>query len=466
MIAIIDCNNFYVSCERTLDPSLEGKPVVVLSNNDGVVISRSNEVKALGVSMAGAAYQYRDLFKKHNVRVFSANFNYYMQCSEQVMRIVREYSPEVEVYSVDEAFIDMRGFAWKNPTEYLRGLREQILREVKVPVSIGIAESKTLTKAASEFAKKDPSHGGVLNLYDKPEERNEYLRQLGVGDLWGVGRQFEKLLHGENIFNAMQLVEMPDHWILKHLHIGGLKMVWELRGIPCIPVAANLAAPKQIMRSRSFGKYVTSLDELKEAAALFMSMAAESLRAHKLVAGVAGVFILTNQYNDDPKYSGSLSDAIDEPTSYTPDLIAHVHRLLEKIYRPEFRYQKLGVILTDLGPGNDMQLTFSYNEKDLRRHERMMTVLDTINAKYRENHLVMLAAEGTEHGWQSKQEHLSQVKPGYVDPKDRTRFITTVSAPGTPQKRKNYTLEPAQQSIALGRQVAERMMREAATGEM
>lgn len=463
MIGLIDCNNFYVSCERTLDPSLNGKPVVVLSNNDGVVISRSNEVKAMGVSMAGAAYQYRDLFKKHGVRVFSANFNYYMQVSEQVMRIVRDYSPEVEVYSVDEAFINMRGLEWKKPTEYLRSLREQILREVKVPVSIGIAESKTLTKAASEFAKKDASIGGVLNLYGNPGERNEYLSKLEVGDLWGVGRQFEKFLQGENIHTALQLVQMPDHWILKHLHIGGLKMAWELRGIPCIPFEANLAPPKQIMRSRSFGKYVTSLGELKEAAALFMSMAAESLRAHKLVAGVAGVFILTNRFNDDPKYSPSLSDALDQPTSYTPDLIAHVHRLLEKMYRPEFRYQKLGVILSDLGAGNDMQLTFSYNEKSLLQHERMMGVLDKINAKYRENHLVMLAAEGISHGWHSKQEHLSQARPAYVDPKERTRFLTTVSVPGTTPKRKErYTLEPAMQSRALGKQIAERMMREAA----
>jgi DNA polymerase V len=236
-------------------------------------------------------------------------------------------------------------------------------------------------------------------------------------------------------------------------------MVWELRGIPCIPFEANLSPPKQIMRSRSFGKYVTSLSELKEAAALFMSMAAESLRAHKLVAGVAGVFILTNQFNNDPKYSGSLSDVLDEATSYTPDLIAHVHRLLEKIYRPEFRYQKLGIILSDLGPGNDMQLTFSYNEKTLRQQERMMSVLDKINAKYRENHLVMLAAEGTEHGWHSKQEHLSQARPAYVDPKERTRFLTTVSVPAAPPKRKDrYMLEPAMQSRALGKQIAERMM--------
>jgi DNA polymerase V len=474
MIGLIDCNNFYVSCERTLDPSLNGKPVVVLSNNDGVVISRSNEVKALGVSMAGAAYQYRELFKKHNVRVFSANFNYYMQVSEQVMRLVREVSPEVEVYSVDEAFINLRGLEWKKPTEYLRALREQILREIKIPVSIGIAESKTLTKAASEFAKKDPAHGGVLNLYGNPEVRNEYLRTLEVGDLWGVGRQFEKFLQSENIFNAMQLVEMPDHWILKHLHIGGLKMAWELRGIPCIPVAANLAPPKQIMRSRSFGKYVTSLGELKEAAALFMSMAAESLRSHNLIAGVAGVFFHTNRFNDDPKYSNSLNDALIEPTSYTPALIAHVHRLLDIMFRDGFRYQKLGVILTDLAEAKEMQLTFSYDEKALGKHNAMMSVLDKLNAKYRENHLVMLAAEGVDHGWQSKQEHLSQAKPAYVDPKERTRFFTTVSVPksverispfGRTKNPSHYSLAPAQQSIALGRQIAERIMREESIGK-
>lgn len=464
MIALIDCNNFYVSCERTLDPSLNGKPVVVLSNNDGVVISRSNEVKALGVSMAGAAYQYRDLFKKHGVKVFSANFNYYMQCSEQVMKLVRDYSPQVEVYSVDEAFVDMRGFGWKKPTQYLQGLREQILQDVKIPVSIGIAESKTLTKVASEFAKKDPSIGGVLNLYGDSELRNSYLKTMEVGDLWGVGRQFEKLLQGEGIHTAFQLLEMPDHWILKNLHIGGLKMAWELRGTPCYPVEANLAAQKQIMRSRSFGRSVTSLDELKQAAALFMSMAAESLRAHKLVAGTAGVFILTNRFNDDPKYSASLSDSLDESTSYTPDLIAHVHRLLEKMYKPEFRYQKLGVILSNLERGDDRQLTFGYDARTEKRNAQVMKTLDDINIKYRENHLVMLAAEGIDHGWNSKQEHLSQAKPVYVDPKERTRFLTTVSTPGTPSKQ-NYTIEPAQQGRALGKQVVERIMREATSGE-
>ncbi len=413
----------------------------------------------MGVSMAGAAYQYRDLFKKYGVRVFSANFNYYMQVSEQVMRIVREYSPEVEVYSVDEAFINLRGLEWKKPTEYLRGLREQILQEVKIPVSIGIAESKTLTKVCSEFAKKDPLHEGILNLYGLPEERNEYLRELKVGDLWGVGRQFEKLLHEKKIFHALELVNMPDQWILNHLHIGGLKMVWELRGISCIEFAPNLAAPKQIMRSRSFGKYVTSLAELKEAAALFMSMAAESLRAHKLVAKVAGVFVHTNRFNDDPKYSNSVADALIEPTSYTPALIAHVHRLLDHIYREGFRYQKLGIILSDLAEGDEKQLTLSYDARSEKKQESLMHTLDTLNAKYRENHLVMLAAEGTEHGWQSKQEHLSQAKPEYVDPKERTRFLTTVSAPATTSKRKDrYTLEPAMQSRALGKQVADRIM--------
>jgi DNA polymerase V len=459
MISVIDCNNFYVSCERLVDPSLEGKPVVVLSNNDGVVISRSNEVKALGVSMAGPAYKFRDIFKQYNVRVFSANFNLYMQISEQVMALVRQYSPEVEVYSVDEAFIDLHGLEWKQPAKYLKTLREQILKEVGIPTSVGIAESKTLAKVAAEIVKTAKLPEGVLNLYGNPE-RNDYLRTLPVGDLWGVGRQFEILLNNNNIQTALELVEMPDHWTLKHLHIGGLKMVWELRGISCIPVEANLVPPKQIMRSRSFGEYITTLSGLKEAAALFMSMAAESLRAHKLVAGTAGVFVHTNRFNNDPKYSGAMSDALAEPTSYTPDLIAHVHRLLEKMYREGFKYQKLGVILTDLGPADNKQLTFGYNGQTEKKQNAVMNIIDKLNAKYRENHLVMLAAEGLEHPWHSKQEHLSTDKPAYVDPKERTRFLTTVSTPGSQPKRK-HSLEPALQSRALGKQIAERLMREA-----
>jgi DNA polymerase V len=460
MIALIDCNNFYVSCERLVDPSLNGKPVVVLSNNDGVVISRSNEVKALGIPMAGPAYKYRDLFRQHHIRSFSANFNLYMQISEQVMKLVREYSPEVEVYSVDEAFINLRGLEWKKPAIYLKTLRGRIMKEVGIPVSVGIAETKTLSKVAAEFVKKDKGSDGVLNIYGDPR-RNEYLRSLPVGDLWGVGRQFAAFLENHNIHTALQLVEMPDHWTLKHLHIGGLKMVWELRGIPCIPIAANLAPPKQIMRSRSFGRYVETLGELKEASALFMSMAAESLRSHNLITGVAGVFIHTNRFNDDPKYSNSLSDALTEPTSYTPTLIAHVHRLLERMFCEGFRYQKLGVILTDLAEAKEMQLTFSYNEQAIRKHDAMMSVLDKLNAKYHENHLVMLAAEGLDHGWRSKQEHLSTAKPTYVDPKERTRFLTTVSVPSNAKhihKKERYALEPAMQSRALGKQIAERMM--------
>ncbi len=462
MIALVDCNNFYVSCERTVDPSLNGKPVIVLSNNDGVVISRSNEVKALGVPMAGPIYMHRDLIKKHDIKCFSANFNLYMQLSEQVMSVVRDFSPEVEVYSVDEAFIDMNGLEWKKPEQYLRGLRNRVSIEVGIPVSIGIAETKTLTKVAAEFCKKDPSLEGVLNIYGDPK-RNDYLRSLPVGDLWGVGRKFAAMLIEQyNIKTALELISQPDKWILDHLHIGGLKMVWELRGTPCIPVEANLSPPKQIMRSRSFGRYVKTLPELKEAAALFMGMACESLRAHNLVAGIAGVFIHTNRFNQDEKYSNSINDSLSQPTSYTPNLIAHVHRLLEQIYREGYKYQKLGVILTDLAPAKEMQLNFYTDEDTLRKNEAVMNTFDKLNTKYRTNHLIMLAAEGTEHSWRSKQEHLSTDKPVFVDPAERTRFMTTNSLPSktSPLKSTKHdsAFDPAQQSRALGKQVAERMM--------
>lgn len=460
MIALVDCNNFYVSCERTLDPSLNGRPVVVLSNNDGVVISRSNEAKALGIPMAAPVFQYKDIIKKHNVVSFSANFNLYMQLSERVMSVVNDYSPEVEVYSVDEAFIDMNGLEWKKPEQYLAAMRARIFAEVGIPVSVGIAETKTLTKVASEFVKKKQLPEGVLNISGE-EVRDQYLRDLAVGDLWGIGRRFGAFLHEQHINTAHELMQKPDHWILKHLHIGGLKMVTELRGTPCFPVEANLVPPKQIMRSRSFGNYVESLADLKEAAALFVSMAAESLRAHKLVARTAGVFVNTNMFNDDDKYANTANDALAEPTAYTPALIAHVHRLLEGIYKPGFRYRKLGIILTDLFPAEKMQLTFSFNEGALKKHEALMGTLDSLNSKYKENHLVMLAAEGIDHSWRSKQEHLSTDSPAYVDPTQRTRFLTTVSAPNHERKtskREKYTLDPAQDARALGKQIAERMM--------
>lgn len=460
MIALVDCNNFYVSCERTLDPSLNGRPVVVLSNNDGVVISRSNEAKALGIPMAAPVFQYNHIIAKHNVVSFSANFNLYMQLSEKVMAIVNDFSPEVEVYSVDEAFIDMTGLEWKKPQQYLGSLRARVLNDVGIPVSVGIAETKTLTKVASEFVKKNQIAEGVLNICGE-EVRGQYLRSLEVGDLWGIGRRFGEFLNGQRIKTAYELMNQPDAWILKHLHIGGLKMAWELRGTPCFPVAANVVPPKQIMRSRSFGTYVESLSDLKEAAALFVSMAAESLRAHKLVARTAGVFLSTNLYNDDERYSGALNDALNEPTAYTPALISHVHRLLDSLYRPGLRYRKLGIILTDLFAAEKMQLTFSFNEGEMKKHESLMGTLDKLNAKYKENHLVMLAAEGVEHSWKSKQEHLSSETPVYVDPTQRTRFLTTTTTPThekKPSRREKYTLDPAQDARALGKQIAERMM--------
>ncbi len=462
MIGLIDCNNFYVSCERKIDPSLNGKPVVVLSNNDGVVISRSNEVKALGVKMADAAYKYKDLFKQHKVRVFSANFNYYMQISEAVMKTIQVFAPEVEVYSVDEAFIGMNGFRWAKPVEYLTLLKKEVDTTIGIPISIGIAESKTLAKVASEIVKKSKLSEGILKL-TADDARDNYFPNLPVRDIWGVGRQYEAFLHRNGITTVGELLAKPDQWILNNLTINGLKMAWELRGKSCIPVEPSFRAPKQIMRSRSFGKYLTTCNELKEAAAFFASMAAESLRAHKLVAGTVGVFIHTNRFNNDPKYSNSLSDSFEQPTDYTPDLISRIHELLDRIFKAGYKYQKLGVILTNLSPASDRQLSFEHSENTLRRHMAVMDTLDKLNEKYRENNLLTIAAQGTEHAWRSKQEHLSLTTPVYLDPKDRTRFKTTNAVtPKANPKDKQHTLVPAMQSRALGKQVVDRIMKAAA----
>lgn len=432
MIALVDCNNFYVSCERVIDPSLNGRPVAVLSNNDGVVISRSNEVKALGVPMAAPAFKYKDVFEKNKVVLISGNFSYYNVISQQVKGIVSDFTPDIEDYSVDEVFLSLTGRLYRTPIHQMQIMRNRIFEETGIPVSVGIARTKTLSKVAAEFVKTHPDSNGVMSLYDAPNV-NDYLQQLPVGNIWGIGRQLSALLQENHINTALDLAKAQDLWVLKHLHINGLKTVHELRGIPSIAFESSAAPPKQIMRSRSFGRTVTTLSELKEATAFFTSMAAESLRAHNLVARNIGVFVMTNRFNSDPKYSNSRNRRLPEASAYTPELIAHSHELLENIFREGYRYNKVGVVLTELSSAQSCQLEFSHDEKESERNEKMMRTLDTLNGKYQNNFLLSLAAQGIAHGWRSKQENLTTTAPVYNDPKSRVRFMTTSTMPGMGQ---------------------------------
>jgi DNA polymerase V len=420
MIALVDCNNFYVSCERTLDPSLASRPVAVLSNNDGVIISRSNEVKALGVPMAAPVHQYRDVLKRHNVALISANFGYYITISDAVMSVVREYSPEIEVYSVDEAFLSLDGLEWKGLTAYMKQMLEHIRREVEIPVSVGIAQTKTLAKAASELVKKDPASEGVGELGDR-ESVLAALRQLPVGDVWGIGPSATAFLTAHHIHTAFDLMKAPEHWIRRHLHVTGLRTLMELRGVRCIGIETKREPPKSVMRSRSFGRYITELGEMREAVAFFASIVGETLRAEGCTARRLGLFFSTNRYNKDPKYNASLTTILPEPTASSQILIAHSLDMLQASWRDGFRYIKAGVVATEIRPAASLQLELGHSER-AERTLRVMTAVDTINSKYRHN-LVSMASQGTSFPWRSKQEHLSEAPLEYVRPVQRYRFM-------------------------------------------
>lgn len=423
MVGLVDCNNFYVSCERKLDPTLEGKPVVVLSNNDGVIISRSNEVKAMGVGMAAPAYKYRDIFERNKVVIFSANFNYYLSIAQKVMKIAHQYAPEVEEYSVDEAFLNLDGWEWKGLRPYMKQLRDQLKEEVGIPVSVGIAPTKTLAKVASELVKKDPTSDGVGDFSTDPDIDTK-LRALPVEDIWGIGYQLSERLKKGKILTAYDLKCASEEWIYKNLHTPGLRTVYELRGIRCIDIAGKRPVQKSIMRSRSFGKYITTIGELREAVAFFASAAAEALRADGCIARRIGVFVMTNRFNSDPKYSNTAWRMLPEPTSSTQLFARHARELLDSIWRDGYKYNKAGVLISEITLAKNRQPELDHDER-IERTTRAIEVVDTINTKYKCN-LAALASQGTNYSWQSKQEKLSKAPTEYIEPNLKFRFMTHV----------------------------------------
>ncbi|MDQ1266391.1 MAG: Y-family polymerase, partial [Bacteroidota bacterium] len=292
-IALVDCNNFYASCERVFNPKLYGKPIVVLSNNDGIIVARSDEAKALGIKMGEPLFKIQDLVRRHNIQVFSSNYTLYGDMSCRVMRVLEQYSQDVEIYSIDEAFLSLWGMERNDLTEYCRNIRNIVRQWTGITVSVGIAETKTLAKLANRIAKKNPKFGGVLNLIGDPNIE-EYLKITLVEDIWGVGRQYTKFLNNHGIKTAYDFVNSNDKWIKKNMTVMGLRTCFELRGIPCIKLEYAVPAKKAIVCSRSFGKPVIEKQELHEAVSLFTTRAAEKMRRQNSAASLLTVFLRTN----------------------------------------------------------------------------------------------------------------------------------------------------------------------------
>ena len=399
IFALVDCNNFYASCERVFNPNLEGKPIVVLSNNDGCVVARSNEAKALGIGMGTPEFQIRPLLRAHKVQVFSSNYTLYGDMSQRVMETLEQFCPDSEIYSIDEAFLSLSGFTSRNFAEYGRTIRTTVKRWTGIPVSVGIAETKTLAKIANRVAKRTPDTGGVFDLFACPD-RDALLGRIAIRDVWGIGPNHAHFLTQHGITTAVQLRQVDDQWIRKHMGIVGLRLVMELRGVSCLDLE-QCPSPKQSLTcSRAFGTSISTLTEMEEAVSSYTSRVAEKLRGERLAATVLTVLLTTNEFTDGPQYSNSLTIKLPVATDNTHALIRSALQGIRSIYRDGYRYKKAGVILMGLVPVSQIQ-TDLFDCQDRARSTRLMTAFDAVNGRWGAGAL-QYASSGITKQWRTQ----------------------------------------------------------------
>ena len=399
IFALVDCNNFYASCERVFNPMLEGQPIVVLSNNDGCVVARSNEAKALGIGMGIPEFQIRPVLRAHQVQVFSSNYTLYGDMSQRVMETLEPFSPDLEIYSIDEAFLNLSGFASRNLTEYGRTIRNTVKRWTGIPVSVGIAETKTLAKIANRVAKRTPDSGGVFDLLACPD-RDALLGRIAVEDVWGIGPNHARRLNQHGITTALQLRGVDDQWIRKHMGIVGLRLVMELCGVSCLDLE-QCPSPKQSLTcSRAFGTLISTLADMEEAISVYTSRVAEKLRRERLAATVLTVCLTTNEFKEGPQYSNALTVPLTVATDSTHDLINAAVRGIRQIYREGYQFKKAGVMLTGLVPLSQVQ-TDLFDDQDRGRSKQLMSALDAINARWG-NGTLRYAASGMTRAWRTQ----------------------------------------------------------------
>jgi DNA polymerase V len=405
LFALVDCNNFYVSCERVFRPSLNGKPVVVLSNNDGCVIARSEEAKALGIPMGLPAFQMRERFPGHTIETYSSNYALYGDMSARVMTILKQFSPEVEVYSIDEAFLNLAGFGNGNLNAYGHHIRHAVRQWTGIPLSVGIGATKTLAKLANRLAKRSDEAQGVVDL-TVSEHQDDVLASILVKDIWGIGRSYTRLLQSHGICTALELRDADDRWIRHQMGVVGVRIVWELRGISCLPLELSPPPKKSLMVSRSFGRPITTLTEMRQAVATYTTRAAEKLRRHRLAAGALTVFLMTNRFKeDDPQSTNDITLSLPVATSDTAELIAYARVGIEHIYEEGYRYKKAGIRFTELAPAHQIQMNL-FDTRDRARAQKLMTTIDHINTQMGTG-AIQYAVAGVKPRWQMRRLRMS-----------------------------------------------------------
>ena len=403
-IALIDCNSFYVSCERLFNPKIRKKPVVVLSNNDGCIISRSNEAKVLGIKMGEPYFKEKDIIVKNNVQVFSSNYSLYGDISRRVMRTLKRFNSDIEIYSIDEAFLDLSNFPDNEVENVGHEIRNIVLKWTGIPTSIGIAKTKTLSKVANHIAKKKQS--GVTSFIGI-ENIDSILEKVEINDVWGVGKQLTKFYHKSGIYNAKQLKNVSNTWIKKSSNVLSSRTAMELRDIPCIDLEATSSKRKSCVVSRSFGQRVENFQELKEAIASYSLNASEKIRSESLVTKSITVFIRTSPFQSRFGYYSN-SKTIDFPiaTNNSIEIVKAAISSLETIFKNGYRYQKAGVMLSRLSDSVDGKNLFS-SEKD-KKINSLMKSIDNTNHRYGRSTL-SLASAGVHKRWNTRRQHYSKI---------------------------------------------------------
>ena len=403
-IALVDCNSFYVSCETLFNPKLRNKPVVVLSNNDGCIISRSNEAKALGIKMGEPYFKEKDVIVKNNVQVFSSNYSLYGDISRRVMRTLKRFNSNIEIYSIDEAFLDLSNFSDDEIEGVGHEIRNVVLKWTGIPTSIGIAKTKTLSKVANHIAKKKQS--GIVSLIGI-ENIDPILEKVEINDVWGVGRQLTKFYHQNGIYNAKQLKNKSNTWIKKSSNVLSSRTAMELRGISCIDLETTNSKRKSCVVSRSFGKRVEHFQELKEAIVGYALNASEKIRSESLVTKSITVFVRTSPFqNRYGFYSNSKTTDLPIATNNSIEIVKVALNALEAIFKNGYRYQKAGIMLSHLSESSNNKNLFS-SERD-EKINSLMRSIDNTNYRYGRSTL-SLASAGVQKRWNSKRQHYSKI---------------------------------------------------------
>jgi len=416
-IALVDCNSFYVSCERLFKPHILKKPVVVLSNNDGCIISRSSEAKVLGIKMGDPYFKAKEIIIKNGVYVFSSNYSLYGDISRRVMKTLKQFSPQIEIYSIDEAFLDLSSVKDEDLLEHGNKIKKTVLKWTGIPTSIGIATTKTLSKAANHIAKKEKS--GIVNLINS-KQIDKLLAEIKINDVWGVGRQLTKFYIKNGINTAYQLKNMNNGWIKKNTNVFGSRTALELKGVSCISLEPYQEKRKNCCVSRSFGKKVTKLEELKESITSHCLNAAEKIRIDNQTAKKVTVFIRTSPFQKDKNYYANSKD-IDLPirTNDSIELVKQALIALKYIYRKGHKYQKTGIIFSGLNDVDIYKKNLFSSISSEEKRKKLMNAIDCTNIKYG-RHALSVAQAGLKKKWNIIRQHSSKIDTACFD------FLPTV----------------------------------------